>query len=82
MFKIKVDLKLNACSTVNISAKRLAYYKWPWTKAAENRPAGQTFIVIILFVSDTMVHSYIQKHTSTHRHTKNSKTTSKNRRED
>ena len=24
-------------------------------------------IIIILFVSDTMVHSYIQKHTDTHR---------------
>jgi len=30
-------------------------------------------IIIILFFSDTMVHSYIKKHTDTHRHTKTAK---------
>jgi len=49
-----------------------------WLLLTEIRPAGWSvafvslfvIIIIILFVSDTMVHSYIQKHTDTHRHTK------------
>jgi len=42
-------------------------------------------IIIILFVSDTLVHSYIQKHTNTQGHTKTAKQpvkTEKNGRED